>query len=384
MASPPAPEEPPDPNPESVLCDRCKKSVLEPSEPSDLGEDDNRPLNVRLEKAKHDWLLTRQMWPIGYIIASPYSPFRVEKELKELPRRDWRDAFEDLLALESGGEIISEESRKRETVTAVKLGYERAKTCIDSLNETNILHARVLKTAQTSLSHVQSPGRRPQPSIVSWLNEKIEQIRKSIQLRIELAHSFKAFERASDSPASRHKKRAQWMASLITSGALTDWTSTLSDSQAGDLYLFKKQGTASKEPINCSFSEVWLRKHLDGGRQSASPLAIPPLYRVANPRPARPTTDLEILDEDSWPPPPPDRPVLWTKTPERPYFRSQSASAERITLPSGKTATRVVIKNRLTNGDVEEKVIVDEPCKVLQEVEKAKASIQDRMLGFDM
>ena len=384
MSYPPAPEEqPPDTNPESVLCDRCKKPVLEPSKLSDL-EDDNRPLSVRLEKIKHDWLLTRRLWPIGYIIASPYSPFRVEKELKKLPRRDWRDAFEDLLAFESGGEIISEESRKRETVTAVNLGYERAKFCIDQCNETNIRYARVLKKVQTTLSEIKSPEHRPQPSIVPYLNDTIERIRESIQRRVELAHSFKAIERKpANWPASRHKERAQWMASLITSGALTGWTSTLADSQAGHLYYFQKQGTIPEEPINCTYSEIWLGQLINGGDTSAVPPHFPPMYKVANPPPARLPTDLQILDEDSWPSPPPDRPALWSKVPESPCFRSQKTSAERITLPGGKTAMRVVMKNRLTNGEVEEKVIVEGPCKVLQEVEKAKALIENRMAGFD-
>lgn len=72
-----------------------------------------------------------------------------------------------------------------------------------------------------------------------------------------------------------------------------------------------------------------------------------------------------------------------SKIPERPCFWSQTTTAERITLPDGRMVTKVVMKNYLTNGDVEEKVIVQEPGKVLQEVEKARALIQDRMFGFD-
>lgn len=32
------------------------------------------------------------MWPLGYILSSPYSPFYLEKQM---PDREWRDAFED-------------------------------------------------------------------------------------------------------------------------------------------------------------------------------------------------------------------------------------------------------------------------------------------------
>lgn len=40
------------------------------------------------------------MGPLGYILHSQYSPFRLETEY---PSRNWRDAFEDLLALDLGG-----------------------------------------------------------------------------------------------------------------------------------------------------------------------------------------------------------------------------------------------------------------------------------------
>ena len=96
-----------------------------------------------------------------------------------------------------------------------------------------------------------------------------------------------------------------------------------------------------------------------------------------------PVDDDQIIDGKVSPHPPPDGPLIMSRIPERPYFFGQNTTAERITLPNGKTATRVVMKNYLTNGDVEEKVIVQEPGRVLQEVEKARALIQDRVYGFD-
>ena len=45
---------------------------------------------------------------MGYLTESPYSPFHLEREL---PNRNWRNAFEDLLTLESGGEMISDEKQ---------------------------------------------------------------------------------------------------------------------------------------------------------------------------------------------------------------------------------------------------------------------------------
>ena len=321
------------------------------------------------------------MWPVGYILASSYSPFRVEKQL---PRRDWRDAFEDLLALESGGDIISDESRKQETLTAANLGWERAKFCIERYSGLNIRDARTLEKAQTALDDVKSSRRRAPPSVLPWLDQKIKDIGESAARRIARAHSFKTYaELRRDWPASRRKDRGQWMASLITSGALRGWTSVLADSASGDVYYLKKQGTERKDRESVGFSEHELCDVFDHGAPLASSIPDPPTYWVANPTPARLPTDLQVLDEDSWGPPPPDRPALVrSKTPDRPYFKRQSTSAERITLSSGKTAMRVVMENRLTNGDVEKKVMVEEPCKVLQEVEKAKALIQDRRHGW--
>ena len=381
MASPSTPpEQPSNANPESVvLCDSCKKSVLEPSD--DNADLENKSLTERFDKAEKDWLLSRRMWPIGYIVASSYSPFWIEKQL---PGRDWRDAFEDLLALESGGEIISDESREREAVTAATLDGERATFLIEWRNKAIVRRAESFKKTHAALGIVMSSGRRAQPSVISWLEEHMERLRRSAQSHIASAHSVKE-EHASrqDWSASKRKGRCQWMASLITSGALRDWKSTLKDSEAGHLYYLKKQGANSKDRDRCDISERDLDSHFDDGESLELSLPDPPMYMVPNLPPARLSTDPEILDEDSWPAPPPDRPVLWRKSPRRPCFRSQETSAARITLPDGKTAMRVVMKNQLTNGDVEKKVIIDQPCKVLQEVEKAKALIEDRCLGIN-
>ena len=52
-------------------------------------------------------------WPFGYLIFSPYSPLRLEQQehLREHGSR-WRDAFEDLLAVQAG-QVLPELSRGR-------------------------------------------------------------------------------------------------------------------------------------------------------------------------------------------------------------------------------------------------------------------------------
>lgn len=61
------------------------------------------------------------MWPLGYILGSDYSPLYLELQY---PNINWRDSFEDLLALESGKKMISAVSRQKEAVTANRILIE--------------------------------------------------------------------------------------------------------------------------------------------------------------------------------------------------------------------------------------------------------------------
>ena len=78
------------------------------------------------------YLASPRMWPIGYLIGSPYSPLSIEQQI---PERNWRDAFEDLLALESGGQMIDPESRERETIVSNRLWYARLTHSVSAFNQ---------------------------------------------------------------------------------------------------------------------------------------------------------------------------------------------------------------------------------------------------------
>ena len=372
MASQSDTEPPTTSDPGPVLCDKCKKSVLEPSQNAE-----NIPLRDRIRQIWSEWRLSPQLWPMGYLTESPYSPFHVEREL---PNRNWRNAFEDLLALESGGEMISDESREQEMAVAARISWERASHCIEILNKLNARDGPSLTLAQTALNAAKSTRHQETPVFIPWLEEKIKMARESAQRRVALAQSFKAREETRrEWPASRHKERGQWMASLITSGALTGWSSTLEDSEHGDLIHLNNDLAGNI----IGFTELELDELFEGGKPLEQGLPGRPLYQVSNQSLAVPNNDDQIIDGKASRYPPPDEPLLMSRIPERPYFFGQNTTAERIRLPNGKMATRVVMKNYLTNGDVEEKVIVQEPGRVLQEVERARALIQDRVYGFD-
>ena len=377
MASSSGPERPSGPNAGSVLCDKCKKSVLDPSQ---IETSDDVSFSDRVQLALKDWLLSPNMWPVGYVIASPYSPFRIELEM---PQRDWRDAFEDLISLESGHDIISHESRKQESAVAAKLRWERANFFIEKMNQLNTRDYSTLNQGQKNLDEMRASGNRAELSAISWLDQQLKMGKESVLRRVACARWYKAWEEDSrEWSASRHKIRGQWIASLITSGALRGWFSVLGDSEVGDLIQLSKED----DPKNMSsiiISERELAEHFDKGKPLCRGTPSAPLYRVSRPPPAIPVKNTPTLHEDSGPEIPPDKPELWSRVPERPYFWCQSMAAEQITLPIGKTVTKVVMRTWLTNGDVEEKVMVQEPGKVLQEVEKARAKIENRQLGLD-
>ena len=91
------------------------------------------------------WLASPRMWPIGYLVGSPYSPFHLELQI---PERNWRDAFEDLLALENGGQMTSKESRRREAEVAARLHYEKAHYIISLSNEQLVRDAKYMSVLQ--------------------------------------------------------------------------------------------------------------------------------------------------------------------------------------------------------------------------------------------
>ncbi len=347
--------------------------MLEPSQSTE-----NVSYTSRMQQAIQDWLLSPNMWPVGYIIGSPYSPFRVEQEL---PKRDWRDAFEDLLALESGSEMISHQSRKQEGIVAASLGWERASDCIQKLNKLNIRDAQRFTLARTALNKAKSPEDQADPSIISGLERMMNEIREMTQRRIAIAETFKLREESRGKfSTGRTKDRGQWITSLITSGALIGWTSLLKDSAHGNYIVLESE---AEPQASVAFTERELGAHFEDDEPLDQESPGPPLYEVSNLPPAVQGDSQPFIVEHSSPQSGAWLPLIMSRVPERPYFWAQKTTAERIALPDGTTATKVLMKNYLTNGDFEEKVMIQEPGKVLQEVEKARALIHDRMLGFD-
>ncbi|MCJ1460791.1 hypothetical protein MMC28_011173 [Mycoblastus sanguinarius] len=109
------------------ICDRC-------GAPSTWADEWTKNLSWKdsLRLYITTFLASPRMWPVGYIIASPYSPLHVERQI---PARNWRDSFEDLLALESGGQMIRPDSRKKEAEAAARFKVQSLYNTVSAVNK---------------------------------------------------------------------------------------------------------------------------------------------------------------------------------------------------------------------------------------------------------
>lgn len=371
------------PRAEVQLRDKRKDPIPQP----DLNTS-KRSIFDRLKETAKIWSSSPRLWPMGFLIESPYSPLRVEREL---PNFNWRDAFEDLLALEFGGQMITQESREAETAVAAKLGRERATYCIGKLKEWNENADGILKTEEFAREICGSAGVTALEEDVRRANKRISEQRKLIGARAALAETLKTREdNRRGRPASMHKERGQWIASLITSGALPGWRSTLQDSSAGAHITLKKTAAATAEDgEGITFTEHGSKEFFVKGKPLEWGSPTPPVYRLPEPGPrgenvqnddqSHVGSNPHFLANDLFL----HMPLLWSRTPHKPYFRAQHTVADRIRLPNGETSTVVTLSKVPTDGQVEAKVFIQKPGRLLQEVEDARASIEDRMYGFD-
>ena len=91
-----------------------------------------------------------------------------------MPQKHRRDAFEDLLALETGGAMIGLESRKKETEAAAELRLERGVPQITRINDSIKRGVSSFKLAQEALKVTKEKG---ETSAIAWLERKIREAR---------------------------------------------------------------------------------------------------------------------------------------------------------------------------------------------------------------
>ncbi|KAL9635474.1 MAG: hypothetical protein Q9164_003432 [Protoblastenia rupestris] len=272
-------------------------------------------------------------------MASPYSPLQLEVEMKQ---RNWRDRFEDLIALESGVDMINMADRAREA----KVAHGWRQLAVEDDNYVAIAHAD-----QDIL-----------PSIIAR-NEKAISTGKGIT---SLAEAIKDTKIAA---ASISKSYGSWISSLITSGALKGWRSTMANSSEGRYYTFEKT-TNDQSDGQCVTDRELSMKFENGVPLSlGSPdwSTIGSLYPEL--RPAVIKSDDEMSDDRS-------AQRSYRQLSIKKSTLRQSSWAEEVKNENDTKVTKVLLVNHYTDGTIENKEIIQDPVKVLQEVEEAKTQME--------
>ena len=309
-----------------------------------------------------------RMWPLGYILGSEYSPLLLEQQI---PNFNWRDRFEDLLALESGKSMISAVSRENEAVTAFRVRSESVHNDISHVNQ-GLQRYQDFNSLLQGLREVSV--RRKDSDVVSEIDDiAMPAQKKSAEMIIAsgkaLIGSLKDLQ---NKPASNYKYRLPWITSLISSGAMLGWESAVYDSADGWLAdVYKADGSGDGQ----IFSELDLATIFRDGRPLEFRSPSWSTYDGSYGNFSYPEIEELCPDGDA----DPDAAQTYDAIENiRPSILSQLTKVQQKKSWNGSIETRVVLKNRFSNGEEAEQTIVNDAPKVLEEVEKFHASIKER------
>ena len=304
------------------------------------------------------YLSQTRMWPIGYIVESAYSPLRLEREISN---RNWRDAFEDLLALHAGRDMINPQIRKAEDDKAAEMGYRYTNDYIQTSNafQRKIQHAQ--KTIMELRREFVEGG---QTAVVAHLDEHVlPRIESDMETVIADAQTSKTlFEACRNMRATDLKRPGAWMISLITNGAVPGWSSLMGNHVDGPFMSFSK---VEERETGISFSEPELDEILEGQefRFGTTP-PLPPrvVDQVTDGRFSSANNDVAVG-------------LIRRFLPSASSILYQRASAQPIKLRDGSIGAEAHIVNHLADGQVEERKYLEEPGKVYEEVHNARQSM---------
>lgn len=351
MESPAAPKETPEYPSANSACETCKKPDM-----SNMTWEDG---------VKHffsTFFAAPRMWPLGYIMDSPYSPLRVECHM---PSRNWRDAFEDLLALEAGGPMIREESRKAEDQFSARTRFELASFAISQCNY--LLDDNWKSEARYRKAHQVAVKNKDHESVATISKDLIPFVKSQNEELITSAQRAKAdFEKYQDWTASSLKPRGQWIASLMDSGALPTWKWQVYNSTDGPVMDFGKRNAPPDMAASITVSELELHEIFEEGQPHGfgSPARLPSMA-------------MQALVDGSHTPSYLDLPIdpLKNFRPSKSSILAQIADTEIVKMPGGSNGTKVKIQNILADGTREMKEFVQDPGKLLEEIESARSSM---------
>ncbi|KAL8840955.1 MAG: hypothetical protein Q9176_003527 [Flavoplaca citrina] len=307
---------------------------------------------------------TPRMGPLGYILGSAYSPLAVEKEM---PHRNWRDAFEDLLALDTGGNMIPDAHRKAEDDYAAKERYDYTSETISMCNTLLREWEKIDKRFERICKFTSDTDRNP------FLGDRIRAMRKQDTENI-IAHAKKTqldYEAVKDASASSQKSHGQWITSLISSGALPGWYWVEQTSVDGPHMGFSRTKAPPELEASITITEKELSEQFVHGQPQkiGSPQGLPP-------------DRLQALRDGVIEAP---KSRIGPKRLFSPGVSStlmQTGTTETFKRPDGSRGTKVTIKNQLVNGRMVEKEYIQQPAKVLEEIVNARKSMAYLMLSL--
>ena len=327
----------------------------------------NLSWNEGLKYLSDTYLLSPRMWPIGYIMQSPYSPLQLEKEMPNIVH--WRDAFEDLLALESGNQMISLKSREKEAEIAECIWYGSISREADIINH-RLKHGDKYMSLLGRVKDFAS--RKKTAANLENMNTAIKQQEESSKQIVAMAQAKRAFwkeNQGKSRPASSYKMRGQWMASLISSGALPDWRAVMYDSSDGSYVSLQKIGEDPDQRGGQLMTEAELLEQFEEGIPMKE--GYGPQWSTNNGN--YPAFDIirDVVTDGFE--------VGFVKYPyvaPRPAIISQVTTAKCTKSESGERSTKVTLRKRFTDDTEEQIEIVDDASKVLEESDKVYASMQ--------
>ena len=217
-------------------------------------------------------------------------------------------------------------------------------------------------------------------SIDDQISDQVEKSQRAVAAGEVLISKLRNKENEGWS-ASTYKQRGQWIASLISSGAIVGWESDLWDSAHGDYLNFQKTEAGEDGDYDGqAVTEAELTNHFQLNipmQYGAPPWSTASLRYPQNLGLPSPESEMDVVSEDD------------NSEPKAPSFLysvkptsimpmsilGQKMKAERVQLRSGRMSIKVLIQNFHTNGKVVEKEIIDDASKVLEEGDTARTSM---------
>ena len=282
--------------------------------------------------------------------------------------------------------MIDQKTRNKEKAVAEDFWYQTKHRQVSSVNRQLEWHRKyreLLKDVRATFVRINDVEN------ITAIDNLIPEEKKLVEDLIAVGEDKVAL--AADStnkgrPASKYKRMGQWIASLISSGAIVGWVAHHYNSSDGDqIHLRKADLNEDGEPDGMPFAETQLgsyffhKAEMQYGTLPTWSTAIGqyPSFAFAQP-PSDTPQDQSISDEGTQDSESDRSTFTISPTSLMPKsVLSQDLRAERTILSNGRISVNVMLTTWLTNGQSEEKEFRDNPIGVMEEVERVYRSNED-------